>query len=321
MNNHKRDDSVLNRLTTFLNNNADLSIQSIKLIKPPIYLVTNHLNQQFILKGYKKLETIDKQWQLFDRVDQDFIIRFCPFPNKKRYLKWGGYYWTLQKYYPARKLDYHKKKDRKRAWRVMKQFHHATTGLTIPNESCSTAFVPKCKSRLNKWQQSKEIMDHLGYQKLYQEIELQLIESIEWFVSTNNPAIEDSRYFQANWIHGDVASHNFLSDNKDNIYLIDFDLLSPSPSIYDEIQLGQRFLPYIEHDFDQLNSYIEPVTYQAYQLFFIALTIPTDFVREWWYYISKSTAIADISSYLIDFQLSWEERRQFVETVKRELNR
>ncbi|MFB1051651.1 phosphotransferase [Paraliobacillus sp. JSM ZJ581] len=321
MSNNRRDDSMLNRLATFLTNQACLSIQSIRLIKPSIYLIKDEQNQQFILKGYRKLEIIDKQWALFDQLDLSFVIPFCYFPNQKKYVTWGGYYWTLQKFYATRKLDYYNKIDRDHAWKVMKQFHKETDGITLSDQPHSTAFVSKWKSRLAKWKQSKDLMHHFGYQNVYQEIEKQLVESIAWFVSINKPVIEKQPLFQKNWIHGDVASHNFLSDNKGNVYLIDFDLLSPSPSIYDEIQLGQRFLPYINHDFNQLYTYIEPVTEQAYELFCVALTMPTDFVREWWYFVIKTKEMADISNYLVDFQLSWEERKQFVETINKELYR
>ncbi|WP_182200472.1 phosphotransferase [Paraliobacillus salinarum] len=317
MSNNGKDDSILNRLVVFLKDEACLSIQSINLIKPTIYFIIDQHNQQFILKGYRKNETIDKQLELFNQLDASFVIPFCAFPNKKQYLLWEGYYWTLQKYCSGRKLNFNNKKDRDDAWKTMKQFHNQTNELNLTRKSRSTDFISKWQGRLDKWKQSKELINYLGFPILYDEIEEQLLHSIDAFLSINQPAIEENPLYQTNWIHGDVASHNFLRDNKGNVYLIDFDLLSASPSIYDEIQLGQRYLPYIGHDFNQLADYIEPGSTQAYQLFRVALTIPADFVREWWYFVVKTNELTKISHFLIDFQLSWEERKQFVRKINK----
>ncbi len=321
MNNGKRDDSLWNRLLLFLKQKGFLSIKNVQRVKAVNFIVTDDADQKFVLKGYQKQTTVLKQWELFSQIDQPFIVSFQRFPSGDRYLFWEGYYWTLQKYYRAQRLNYQWKKDRDQAWSSMKQFHQAASGIVIEHQPPTVNFVRKWENRLRRWQNTEQLLYRLGYRTLYNELETQLMEGITLFQQVNHPTLEANPSCQLNWIHGDVASHNFLRDNRNNIYLIDFDLLAPSPSIYDEIQLAQRFLPFIQDDIEQLEAYIHPDTLQTNQLFWIGVMIPADFIREWWYFIVQSKEEIAITNFLTEFCLSWNERKQFVETVKKKLNR
>lgn len=316
----ERDDSILNRLTTFLKETTTLSADRIEQIKPLVFILTVN-NEKYIVKGYINVTTIVKQWQLFEKLHYPAIIPFIRFPNRRKYIYWEGYYWTLQPFCTSSKLDYRYAEDRVKAAQLLHQFHQITKGMELTAAPYVPNLIAKWSSRLKRWQQLKAIFIQFEHLSLFQEIEAQLREGIAWFKEVNTPPIEKNDHFRSTWTHGDVASHNFLSDNRGNVYLIDFDLLSSSPYIYDEIQLGQRFLPYIQYDIDQLSMYIQPANDQVYQLYLIGVMLPVDFVREWWYFSIKARSNDDIYAYLVNFRLSWDERIKFIESVKRKLSR
>lgn len=313
MNRSGRDDSVKNRLASFLNEEGDLKIIAIKIVKYPIFKVIASTSEVFIVKGYKQFPIFKKQWDFFSEINKSFITSFIPFPNKKHFLKGFGYYWTLQTYIDGKKLDYQKENDRIAAWQTLREFHTCTSGIQICSDIKKMNLMEKWLKRLGKWRQTKNIFEKIGKLSLYYELEKVMLERMELYQLENVQKIEDN--ILLNWNHGDVASHNFLRDNSNNVYMIDFDLLAPAPALFDYIQLCQRFLPYIEHQLDQLYTYIQATSLQERRLLLIAITVPTDLIREWWYYSSRPHTLLEIEGYLEQFSMSWQERKQFVAQV------
>lgn len=315
MNRSKRDDSTKSRLASFLLEEGDLKIVSIKIVKYPIFKLKTETNQLYIIKGYKQLSIINKQWDFFKKVNQSFITGFITFPNKKLFLEGFGYYWALQPFHHAAKLDYQKEEDRQAAIQTLTVFHEVTKGIRIDTKIKQTKIIGKWYRRLEKWRQTKHLLINSGNAGLYSEVEQVMLERIDLYRSENIPEIETNKLYLLNWNHGDVASHNFLRDNRNRVYIIDFDLLSNAPPLYDYIQLCQRFLPYIDHSLDQLFTYIQTYSLKEQRLLLIGLTVPTDLIREWWYYTIRPHTEAEVEAYIGQFSIIWEERKKFVAQV------
>ncbi|WP_162880787.1 phosphotransferase [Paraliobacillus sediminis] len=315
MNRSKRDDSTKSRLASFFLEEGDLKIATINIVKYPIFKLKTVTDQLYIIKGYKQFSVMDKQWKFFTEVNQSFITGFIAFPNKKHFIEGFGYYWALQPYHHATKLDYQKEEDRQAALQTLTDFHEVTRGIRIDTKMSQTDIIGKWFRRLEKWRQTKQILINTGNLVLYSEVENVMLERIDLYRSENTPEIEANKLYLLNWNHGDVASHNFLRDNRNRIYMIDFDLLSNAPPIYDYIQLCQRFLPYIDHSLDQLFTYIQTFSLKEWRLLLIGLTVPTDLIREWWYYTIRPHTEAEIEAYIGQFSISWQERKKFVDQV------
>ncbi|WP_112181469.1 MULTISPECIES: aminoglycoside phosphotransferase family protein [Paraliobacillus] len=315
LNSSKRDDSAKSRLASFLLEEGDLKIISIKIIKYPIFKIKTETNQLYIIKGYKQFSIIDKQWDFFSKVSQSFITKFIAFPNKRLFLEGFGYYWAMQPYLHAKKLDYHEEIDRQAALETLSDFHEVTRGIRMDTELKSTKIIGKWFRRLEKWRQTKQALINTGNASLYSEVEKVMLERIDLYHLENIPKLESNDASLLTWNHGDVASHNFLRDNRNRIYMIDFDLLASAPPLYDYIQLCQRFLPYIDHSLDQLYTYIHTYSLKEWRLLLIGVTVPTDLIREWWYYMTRPHTEAEIKAYIEQFSMSWQERKKFVDQV------
>ncbi|GGM27418.1 hypothetical protein GCM10011351_11620 [Paraliobacillus quinghaiensis] len=315
MNSKSRDDSIKSRLASFLQQEGGMIIVLIKQIKYPIFKITTDSNKSFVLKGYKQFETIKKQWLFFSHIEESCIVGFNKFPNQKKYIKGFGYYWVLQPYIVANRLDYNKEVDRVAAWKTIDRFHTVINGLSISSITSKISIQEKWQKRLDKWRQSKVVLEKYNNLALYVEIEQLMLDRINYYQLLNQPKIEEKSLYRSNWIHGDVASHNFLRDNSNNIYMIDFDLVAQAPSLYDYMQLGQRFIPYIEYDLDRLCTYIDRCSLEDWRLLLIGISIPTDLIREWWYYMMHPRTDKQVRAYIQEFSEAWELRKKFVADV------
>src|SRR5690625_6671391 len=78
------------------------------------------------------------------------------------------------------------------------------------------------------------------------------------------------------WVHGDVASHNFIQNEQ--TFMIDFDLLRCGSQLYDYIQLGQRCLPHINWDIGDLLAY-DMVSERDVRKWLSAIIMPSDVIH------------------------------------------
>jgi len=153
------------------------------------------------------------------------------------------------------------------------------------------------------------------YKMLYNDIvktsfrQLRFVSTFPW------DSYEKDAKNAGQWVHGDVAAHNFIAAKKET-YLIDFDLLQSTYQLYDFIQLGQRFLPYINWDLEWLlrsrmvrNSEIGP--------WLSALTIPSDLHREWLYFIGRTNSPNAVKNYLKNLNTEWMKRKTLIKNVRK----
>ncbi|MDL4841645.1 phosphotransferase [Aquibacillus rhizosphaerae] len=310
-----RDDSHMSRLSSFLINEGGLEVINIGQIKENVFYIKT-VEGSFVLKGKHSCDTIKQQWKIFSEIDNQHVSKFSHFPNSKQFLSGYGLHWTITPFIEGTALSFNSHRDRVDALTTIATFHNNAQGITVNDPIIKDPLYLKWNKRISKLNKTKYLMEQHGFLELYEEImkltekRLSVFEQLDWY------QIEKDAVEECKWVHGDVASHNFLRDNKQKIYMIDFDLLSLSPPVYDYIQLGQRFLPYLDWDLDRLLAYNMCGNEQEFRIWLLGITIPSDLIREWWYFNLKSRTERQYKWYLTRLSNDWMKRLRFVEEVE-----
>ena len=304
-----RDDIFYNRLSSFLFRKGRLDTKKISTLKPRVYYVETFNNGLLVLKAHKSKESVAQQWSFFNKIKGrgSNSVLFKLFPNGKEVIECNTYIWTISPYMSGKKVNYRSSEERRSVVAALKKFHKCATGIKIKPMKKNTLITERWYNRLNTFKKTEYIFIENGFENLYMDIVhltekyLLKLSRLPWSISEMK-AIE-----RGTWIHGDVASHNFIINKQ--IYLIDFDLLACRPQIYDFIQLSQRFLPYIQWNLDSLLAY-EMTNSENMRRFLLGTLLPTDVIREWIYFISHKSNQA-ILNYLVKMDLKWEKRKIF----------
>lgn len=308
----KHGDENHHRLSSFLYREGTLDITQFASINNDVYAVKTIENKTWIVKRHRHFKSVQQQWHFFEQLMFAPIVSFTVFPNGKKILFDGHDYWTLSPFMSGRSLKYKDDQDRKAAVKTMQRFHAAAKGIHVHNRVKKPTTPVRWHHRLLAFKQTKFMFDDYGYLHLYNDIVdvaetyLQLLSRFPWSM------YESEAKSSGTWIHGDVASHNFI--HGDQTCLIDFDLLTCTDQIYDYIQLGQRFLPYINWDLNQLLTY-DMVDEADLDKWLFAICIPADVMREWLYYLSKNP-VRSPKKYLVKMEEAWTERKLFLRNVQ-----
>ncbi|GAB4073312.1 hypothetical protein GCM10028778_08470 [Barrientosiimonas marina] len=306
----------INRLSSFLYQEGEVKPASLLQIQKHVYHLKTVSHEHFLLKRHSQKLRMEQQWAFFVRQSSSVVISFQMFPNKRRYLYDGHYYWTLSPFIAGRKLNYRTEADRKVALQTIRQFHKDTKGVKLSYPRRPEIFYERWSKRLYRFQTTEMIFHKYGYETLFYDIVrtakmyLQLIRTLDWETG------EIDALRTGTWSHGDVAAHNFLQYDND-VYLIDYDLLSCSSTLHDYVQLGQRFLPYLNWDIDRLLAY-HMVDESRVRAWLYALCIPSDVMRDWLYYIQRYSS--HTQNYLIKMDANWSKQRSFLKHVQNVLN-
>lgn len=264
---------------------------------------------KYVLKGHSNTQNLKQQWEFFERIHSNKIVSFVRFPNGKKEITTGTKYsWTISPFIIGRKLNYESERDRIKAVRTIKLFHEQANQIRVKNMVRKQLFYKRWITRMDRFKETSEIFEKHGYNYLFQDIMLMMKKYLE--VVSNYPWYKDQLNAErkGSWVHGDVASHNFIQN--ESTYLIDFDLLQCTAQIYDYIQLGQRFLPCINWDIDKLVAYNMVEDYDLERYIF-SVFVPSDLMREWMHYLMKKRTIS-IESYLRKMDLEWAQRKNFL---------
>ncbi|WP_084778741.1 aminoglycoside phosphotransferase family protein [Sediminibacillus massiliensis] len=310
-----RDGRFIDRLSSFLKSQGNLTVKGLSHIKHDVYQI-NTEGSKYILKGNKDYHILDQQLEFFKRCSYPILIRFVSFPNGEVFLYGFGLYWTLAIFQPGRGLDFSSLDDRVEAVSAIRMFHDDCKGIELPAPLIRPPLYLKWEQRLKRWKISKETVIQLGFEKLWKDIweesakQLNILHKLDWY------GLEKKAVEELTWIHGDVAAHNFLHDGASgNTFLIDFDLLALSPQIYDWIQLGQRFLPYMSHDIGNLKRELA-MDSEDWIVCANNIAFPSDLIREWWVLMSEESPRINCISYLDRLSIQWEWRRDFLKEAR-----
>ncbi|MBM7569533.1 phosphotransferase [Aquibacillus albus] len=306
--------SYLSRLSSFLYQEGGLNVIKVKRLKPFVFYIETDV-RQFILKGKRSLHSILQQWDFFNAFNSKEIGSFVLFPNGKKVISGYGCSWVLIPYFNASPIQYSSEQDRQDALSTIISFHQLSKGVLVENPILIPPIYIKWYNRLDKFKYTRDLMEQYGYLTLYKDIlqitktRLEVFESLDWY------SIEKDAVDQNTWVHGDVASHNFMRDEENHIYLIDFDLLALAPNLYDYIQLGQRFLPFIKWNTSKLMEYSVFEKDMDIMVWLSGICVPSDIIREWLHFIRRYKTDHQLKDYLSQLSKYWLQRKEFVENV------
>ena len=278
---HRGDDTFYYRLLSLLEKKIPAQILEINRIRNDVYLVKT---KQFwiVLKGYNsyqklkiqeaftraiKLEGFKQTYQFYVFDEEPLII------DKKVY--------GMIEYISPHKdsFTYNSKWNRREALQLLEQYYSVTERLVEIYKYILPAFdlMKKLEQRLEEFRMNKPIIERYLKKETVEEI-------IEWADTSFHYMKKNQDYLntQSNVIlHGDVAHHNFMRDVKNQLYLIDFDLISIGPRVGDYLQFANRIMPNIGWSMQQLQKMQGYVHYFKDDWFLMALMYPTDILREW----------------------------------------
>ncbi|UFT97905.1 aminoglycoside phosphotransferase family protein [Radiobacillus kanasensis] len=308
-NGSNRDNSIRSCLSSFLQNKGEFYAERIQEWKPNVFFVEDTSKKGYILKSYVDSKPIIQQWRFFEQFQSPVVQSFCSFPNGEKMLKFKGKYWTLQSFSPGNKLRFQYEQDRRNAVDTVKIFHEHAQAIQITNPIKRVSYEQKCQMRLRRFWSSRDTFDAYGYSALFHDIvHATSVQIRRW--SRVSHLIDHADQ----WIHGDLAGHNFLQEQDGRTRLIDLDLLGKAPFLYDFMQLGQRYLDHIDHDIHRLLSY-NMCRREHIVPFLIGVSIPIDIMREWLHFMQKQPHGNEIIAYLTQLEKDWDYRKQFMQQV------
>ncbi|MCA1021716.1 aminoglycoside phosphotransferase family protein [Halobacillus litoralis] len=308
---YKKGDSYTDRLFHWIQKEENLPVIYERIIKPKVYKVS-FAGRPMILKGYRRLHVIQQQIDFFEHWNYASRTAARPVPFRPGTFTLGklGCDWALFERMEGRHADFDRHQDRKKAVRILHQFHRTTKGIAVLSIPKDPLYV-KWERRLEQFLETKDVFTDLGRRQMFQDISSLVQRRLEAFADCPWGEIEERAWDSHEWLHGDVAHHNFIVTRDQSIRMIDFDLLHTGPRVYDHIQLAQRFLPHVESERSTLVQYFPHV--KERDIWWKGVLVPSDLLREWLYgYRSCLREESSFTRQMRKLEKSWESRKKFV---------
>lgn len=310
-----RGDSYVDRLVSFFHKEWSSSFKVKKKIKEHVFLCEAE-GERWILKAYKSKRSLSQQLSFFKKwkSNNPMWVQFSSFPDGRIVKEWDQKYWVIMSFVSGQPLSYKKEEDRKEALEVIQAFHHQSERVQIKRPILRDPLYLRYYQRLKNLEETESYFTQFGYQWLYLDIVQTCRKLIHKYEELPWSSLEDESLTNGTWIHGDVASHNFIRRPDGLVCLIDFDLLSFSPQVYDYIQFGQRFIPWYEDKESDFISLFEPYVNVQDPFWQKGVVFPADILREWIRFVRNSHNPAEIKSYLKYLEVDWKRRKKFVKS-------
>jgi thiamine kinase-like enzyme len=307
-----RDDFNRNRLFFGLFQQEWKDIKSCSKIKRNIYKI-GASHGSFILKGYDDNQTVTSMLTL-SKMLHKFNFRhgmeFVKFPSGMYFHLKENLYWMLSVYIPhQRKFSFLFNEDRRNGLKVLNQFHES-----------SKKFLPMFRSPipretyLNKWQERLSVFEKNSL-SLSEWFNADVISEIVYYSHVFLEALERGMSETETVIlHGDVASHNFIRSTDNQVYLIDYDLISIGSKEWDYAQYVSRMLPFIKWDQKKFKKLSFFQQYVSHPWFWMAASFPMDILREGNRFVNDLKDHSEPGSFanLSFFISTWNQRKHFL---------
>lgn len=261
-----------------------------------------------IIKGFRTIETLFFQfefaWNLKQKSHSLPIVCYEYFPNGESYFKYRGYYWALMPFLEGNPLNYRDDNDQKAAFSTLIDFHKINKGFSVygTTKRYTWQLFSQWVPRMNRF---SEVIERVPgpYRPMFNELLNWGRYSLRQLADEPIAAMESEALQAKQWIHGDVAAHNFIRASGHHVHLIDLDLVAIAPRAYDYLQLVNRILVSNDWNLQDLYNHVSK-SHESLSLrwFLLALIFPSDLFREWGKWLRGRTHLTQqfLLNYTVD---------------------
>lgn len=310
------------RLLSYLQKQIPWTILEINQIRQNVFKVeTNHT--PFILKGFRSYHKFKLQETFTSSLIKEGFVHtysFLPLAKDPPLFFDGIYFGCLFYILPSEQpFTYQNETNRKEGLDLIDKFHHVSKKL---KDRYVTLLPPhhqqdKWRIRTVQFKKNESILKYF----IPKEIMAEYLAWADWSLSGMGET-EHTKEANEVILHGDVAHHNFIRDDSNQLFLIDFDLISIGQKEYDYLQYANRILPTLDWELNEMEKFpqLKELTTSNQSLY--ALSYPTDVFREWNRCIRERTYIypkkmRPLLSLTID---QFQKRKLFVEELKKRID-
>ncbi|MEK4825244.1 phosphotransferase [Niallia sp. FSL W8-0951] len=278
---HRGDDTFYYRLLSLLEKKIPFQIIELSRIRNDVYLIKTK-QYWIILKGFTSYQKLKVQVAFTRALKQEgFTQTYQFYEFEEEPIVIDNKVYGLIEYLPPHKdsFSYHSKRNRREALQLLEHYYSVTERLVEIYKYILPTFhlMKKFEHRLEEYRMNIPIIEQYVKKDIVKEI-------MEWADYSFGSIKNKIDYLDTNpnvILHGDVAHHNFLRVRNNELYLIDFDLISIGPRIADYLQFANRILPDIGWSIQDLQSMQGYADLFKDKWFLMALIYPTDILREW----------------------------------------
>ena len=237
-----------------------------------------------IMKGFETREDLLFQWD-FCRFGKEKgneqIVHYEFFPDGSRSIAYGGRFWGLMPFLPGTCLNFTNIRDQQQACSSLQRFHDTYQGFFHDTTNRRWRLIPQWSKRIRRFHC---LMDCFPChdRSLFKDVLYWGYYALSMLAYEPVDVMEKEAERKKTWIHGDVAPHNFVRLARDDIRVVDFDLVAMAPTDYDFLQLANRILVCNGWDLHGLCVSIPQFEDMLNQRWFLlSLIYPSDLFREW----------------------------------------
>lgn len=234
----------------------------------------------------------------------------------------------------GREADYQNPLDVSRVAKALCSLHKSSRGIEGVIESRDNLYkwIPKFKKRGQELLKFKEISELHEIKSDFDNLFLkyvdgyyqQALEAVEFLESSSYEKLCDEIKSRGDICHHDLAYHNILIDNDNNVNFVDFDYCIQDLKIHDIGNLMAKSIKYCNWDIEKaemiLESYssVEPLRKEELEVLYGFLMFPQDFyeISRQYYIKTKNWDEEEFLSRLDRKAGYWEDRNLFLEDFK-----
>ncbi|WP_203554601.1 phosphotransferase [Bacillus sp. B15-48] len=316
---YSRRDDFIDRLFSFLSCKLPVSIKQITKIREHVFFIATDVFP-FILKGYHDLRKLILHQNLTAALKkQGFVETYTFYHFTNQPLLFENVYYGCIEYLDVKKppFTFRSYDERMEGIQLLSKFHSFSANLVEDFSPFlqKQDLLTKWQVRYHRFKTNQPIVNKFVEPTITAEL-------LEWGERSLAGMKQYHSSFELNKLvilHGDVAHHNFIKDNTEKLYLIDFDLVSIGPKEFDLLQYANRILPFMDWsleefmDINALSSFIHQKGGFLYGLMY-----PADFYREWNRLISQnlfhdSNLLASLYEITVN---QFPKRKRFLENIR-----
>lgn len=259
--------------------------EGIRQLRGDVYLITVQNSPPLILKGFNSYDKWYRQLMVLSLLKKSGFRHTYQMYKDPHPFQIDGMWYGFIEYLPmsSHLFSFSNHSDRIEGARLLENFHNCADHIYFPLPSFNQ--IRKWQDRLDLFRQNSSAI------RTYMT-ESMLKEWIAWGEWSLKGLIANQSYIlkeKSTILHGDCAHHNFLRKKDGILALIDFDLISKGPRLYDYLQYANRILPHLNDPAKEVWDYSQIKAYQANPAFLYALAFPSDIFREWNLVLKTST--------------------------------